>query len=415
MKNSLFLGIFALSFSMWSNDAVADGVLAAPASGGGQYGANRRIRTYDSGYTAVKGNFKLPTYKIPGSPVAPLATTDTNPYDARPSFYLGASRGGDVYDEDTGEALGLFEVDAGFAYENYRPLQSGVGPVQAGWSIFIRTTSPPNTPQGGAFVSPAGAWRCGPGTPNANVTDVELMWTFYKRSVLDGEGYGGYLIANVRGSNGNPLPLASQPQDKNGSGVRIRATYDGQQSPGSYTITRAINAMRVKRVVAITQADKPRHLQFPVATGGGVYQEDGSYMRGLSFTQGQVSQQDPAPGGFNYNYTPSQWFDWTTFVTDNGDNQAQSTGYYPGGSDKTVLSYQLVPPFAPDPGVPLLIETGKAPGSLPIFSFPGIPQPQWGDVISSRYASENVDINLRSYIPVGGGLVSPSGITPDID
>ncbi len=401
MKNSLFLGIFALSFSLWSSAAIADGVLAAPGGGGGQYGANRRVRTDESGYTAVKGSFKLPTYKIPAFLAASPASNANNPYESRPSFYLGASRG-DEFHFNNG-----FEIDAGFAYENYSPLQNGVGPVQPGWSVFIRTKSNGNN----TYVNAGSAWRCGPGTPNASVTDVDLMWTFYKQSVTSGGGYGGYLTANVRDLFGNPLPPDLQPKDRDGSGVRIRA-----KSGDSYTIGQAINAARVKRVIAMTQSSRLNYLQFPIATGGGVYQEDGSYMRGLSFTQGQVSQQNPAPGGFNLNYTPSQWLTWDSTNTDNDDNQSGSTGYYPGGDDKTVLSYQLVPPFALNPGVPIPTDTGrKAAGSLPVFSFPGIPQPQWIDVISSRYSSEKVDINLRSFVPVGGSRISLSGITSDVE
>lgn len=71
----------------------------------------------------------------------------------------------------------------------------------------------------------------------------------------------------------------------------------------------------MKRVVAITQGNKNKPLQFPVLEGGGIYQEDGSYMIGCQFQDGMLSTQRPI-GGFEHNYTPSEFSLWDLASTD---------------------------------------------------------------------------------------------------
>lgn len=399
-KNLLFasLGVVApLSI------AFADGVLPTPAVANGQFGANRRVITLDApDYTAVRGNFTLPTIRIPSF------SYRGNIYRSKPTFYLGCSTEG-YYDDEFDYVAGV-EVDAGFQYESEPIRITGGVTAPAGWSILVRTTGAATT-IGGQTQNPAYAtgglgWRCGPGTPNSGVASVDMMWTVYQLTPAQGGGYGGYLVANVAGAG-----QFVQPVDRDFNDNKIRA----RSAPSTYRIVQTTAGMAIKRVVGMTQGKDQFNLLFPIQTGGGLYQEDGSYLRGCSFTNGQVSPQSPPSTGWNY--FPTQWLTWDASRTLN-DDQTGSTGFYPGGRDKSVLSYQTTPPYEgiiPAEGTgPVVVVKGHANSSRPIFEFPNLPQSEWENEVSSRYATETINVNLRNFFPVGGRTVTIGGVTPNV-
>ena len=406
MKRYCFIFIsvpLVLGLMSQVRSAFADGELNGAASG--QFGANRRVRTPDQGYTAVKGNFNIPQESDINIPFVAVPVSaagivydykNSNRYQSKPSFYLGCDR--DVpADDEVGAGL---EVDAGLQYEIGGFGGNGL-PLPNGWAIFVRTTGK-YTDKDGELVNPQGTWRCGPGTANSDVTNINLLWTYYKFASPAPPVYGGYLQVTAIDSAGQPLSSDRQPKDRDFQDNKIRALTNNQGFV-SNIITDAIGDTRVKRVVAVTQGgSQGAPLQFPIPNGG-KYQEDGSYFRNSTFSDGMVSVQKPPSTGASW--SPSSWLTWDAQQTDLSDKSPEATGYYPGGLDHTVIGYRLRPPYSPT-NFPVVV--GHAGISNEIFQFPGIPKANWdSNNAPTRYANETVSINLEAYIPALGFPITP--------
>lgn len=413
MKNAFFFAVTCGVLQM--HTALADGLVAVPPPGAGQFGANRRVRTLDSDFTAVKGNFTLPTVRVPATSPN-IVTGLNNPFRSNPTFYFGCSAA-QIEDSETGEFIGGLEVDAGLQYESARPAIGTGQAIPKGWAVIVRASNERAVVRQN-FVSADKKWRAG-----SNVTSVTLVWTVYKLSVANSGGYGGYLQVTANGASG-PLPESDQPQDPDLGSNKIRAQL---YSPDSSNFNRGrsliynISGMRVKRVVAINQgreldpatgAYTGPILPFPYPNGG-IYAEDGSYLRNCTFSGGQISQQISAPSvnDFGAAYNPSAWVTWDASNTDNNNKTSVDTGYYPGGRDKTLVGDDAK-------------TYGNAPTSLPILDFTGtltnagtpLPPTQWDDAVSSRYANETVSINLRNGTATNGTVISSSGgATPNAE
>ena len=393
-------------------DTDGDGKLNAPDPNAGQYGANRRVRTKapDEGYTAVKGNFNIPQesdLNVPNFIGDFFDLSSGNRYRSKPSFYFGCERD-EPGDEEVQAGL---QVDAGFQYESQAIKVGGNADndpsyIPPGWGIFVRTTGKYTDSDGVTIAAGTNAsvtyWRCGPDTLNSDVTSVDLLWTYYKFASPSPPFYGGYLEVNALNASG-PIPDKDQPKDQQFFDRKIRARTNPSDFFSSiYTITDSIANTRVKRVVAMTQGTTPGSpLEFPVPNGG-IYQEDGSYFLNSRFSNGMVSKQKPTSTGASW--APTSWLTWDVAQTDVSDRSAGATGYYPGGLNSSVIGYQLRPPFLPASSVKTVI--GNAAGAEKIFQFPSIPEANWDEALSSRYANETVSINLRGFTPASGFPIS---------
>lgn len=369
------------------------------------FGANRRVIT-GIGYTAVRGNFMLPTIRVPGNYNASTA-------NSKPTFYLGSSQNG--ADDPTSSGVDS-EADTGMQWEwEALPYNTGTALVTTppGWSVFLyssvgnagRTTSNIRQSTSAGFRG----WRCGPGTLNDKVTSVDMEWVLEKGPVI--QTYG-YLKINAIGAASADQPTGTTGFDSLG---KIYATSGGNQvdfGPGTA-------GMRVKRVVGITQGGMygsnrshvmptiPAVLRFPLSSPDKIYDEDGSYMEGCVFggvagqSSGQLRYGPPRQG-----VSPA-WENWS-LNADTVDRPSveleadRRTGWYPGGKDRQYLNPTSYFGFSFLP-----LDT-NATGFTDHFNFFSVP-------FSNKYDAEQVDISLRSATPTTGYIITPSDITDNID
>lgn len=383
--------------------AQAEGVLPTPDVAAAIRGANRRVVTASDagngkGYTAVRGTFDVPNVFVPSGPYygGGMAPPPGNRVNSLPTFYLGCNHKND-YTDPTEAA---FEVDAGVQYQWKAASGSDQygNPFYAppGWEVFVKVS---NSAVNSGSANPTGYWRAGPGTDNPNVTSFSLEWNFERANY--GVGYYGYLKVGAMGAVTQPATAGDLP------GTVYACNHQLILGP---TDTAGTN-FRAKRVVGITQGGKrpsfaydyDRWLSFPRNStdnydfqrdannnilfgsdgyplgGSGLYGEDGTYMRGCHFYNGQV--------GSGLGRDAVTWVDWDQAVIDDAN-----TGFYPGGNDKT--------------GAPVI-------SSLPVFDFKypaSITGPAGaGLVMPARYKEETVDVNLRSAKTKIGVIVTPGG------
>ena len=380
-----------LSASLIAMPAIvwADGPLPTPASGSGVFGANRRVITTPNGLNGVRGSFTVPTFRVPTDFYAPLVLVNTirdgNSANSKPGFYLGCKQDpADSVDGDPDDTAKL-DVDAGVIWEPRRiKIGDGSTTVPPGFSIFVFTKG--DYARGGVHVNPVSQWRASVGAvggANANVTQFDLTWRIYrmKYGLIYLPGYGGYLEVNAVGAG-------AQPTDRFGEPGRIYARGNNM-GPDDEQICASTSAMRVKRVVAMNQGGKDNSGRVAYLPTNGIYEEDGSYMRGCVFggitgqATGEVLNEFPIYGAYD---TPTGWRQFSSVFVDQNN-----TGYYPPGFDQTV-------------GIPLRpLATARK-----HFEFPGIPVANW-DVPgnNSRYDNETVNINLRNARQFVGDLVVP--------
>ncbi len=414
MKNRLHLSFSALLLCIAVTSSIRtargqDGIFSEDSLiASGFRGANRRVIT-GYGYTAVRGNFLLPTIRVPGALNFPVA-------NSKPTFYLGTSQNA----ADDPSSNGIFsEADAGFQWEwETLPFTDDDGIVSTtkpGWAAFVTadTGLRADTPVrertvGGGFRG----WRCGPGTNNPNVTSVDMEWVLERR--IDGgvfTGTNGYLRINAIGA-------VSQPGSTNvrePTGQIYATDAYGRVNFGPGTAT-----MRAKRVVGITQGGSyggnrfapgggtriPAKLRFPLNGGGNIYDEDGSYMQDCLFSG--VTGQDAGQVCFGQTRQGAVplWENWSSGLNrvDHPSVEVEAerrSGWYPGGKDK-----QWLDPTTYILGViPFNFSGTNAPGAVDHFSFPGFP--------FIRYDREVVNISLRSATPTNGNIVTVGGSSFD--
>ena len=386
-----------------------DGTWPDPPVGAGIRGANRRVITNRTGYYAVRGRFNVPLMRVPADAVA----NTTNP---KPGFYLGVSQGSDIIEDENGEFISPdpIEVDAGIIFE-VRAVNTGrvdsLGrpiTVPIGYTPFVRTTSN-YTDRKGTFVSTGNQWRSGFGTKNPNVTHFDLAWTIYENATfgIRLNTKGGLLYVNAIGA-------VNQPTDKvTGEENYIYARDD----TGGTHICDSTVTMAAKRVVAINQGGEgltvggrsyDSYLEFPLPTGG-IYQEDGSFMRNSTFSGMQVvggpikaggeiaKGRVPVDGQAKYFATrpygntdnTSLWVPFGSANLSDIDLQANlsSTGWFPGGLDQTNrLPAGIVHPAT----------------ARPIIEFPDMNREDYIVPTPERYNSEKVSINLRAGVRTAG-------------
>ncbi len=326
--------------------AQADGSVGVAGSDNGGAGPFRRVKTdsfgfIGTGYYGVRGNFTVPTLFLA-------------PYDedikTTPDLYLGG-----------GQASGKVEIDAGVDYE--RAIQG----APDGWTVVVRVSGGPNP----APVNAKPVWRAGPGTPNPGVTSFDQTWLVdINKNLANGNPNPNYLTATLQvTANG----AETQP-DGNG----VVAASDGLP----IFIDAANLGLNVKRVMAVAQ-------------DGTAYKEEGSYMRGSVFTNGQVLVTIPIP------VPPIGLLDvplWINF-SQAGINQNTGpvvTGYGPDGKDHGVLT------------------TNKnIPAARYIVDFPGrgtTPQAR-NAADPARYDNESVDVNMLKRRKTSGKLITPDSVT----
>lgn len=378
----------------------ADGPLPQPVAGSGVFGANRRVLTVP-GYNGVRGSFTVPTFRIPTSFYAPkvLANTivDGNSANSKPGFYIGCRQDPADTNDPQDDTIKL-DVDAGVIWET-RALTASDGTtlVPSGFAIFVLAKGY-YAPTGGKQVNASGGWRAsvggGVGAPNAGVTKFDLTWRIYRRKFGNFYivGYGGYLEVNAVGAGAQPTDSFGEP-----GRIYARGSNDSEQ------LCDTISAMQVKRVVAINQGGRDRPVSLPPSRNAylptnGIYEEDGSYLRGCVFggvtgqPRGEVLSEFPVKGAYD---NPTQWTDFSLSA------QGTDTGYYPSGYDQTL-------------GIPRRpLSTSRK-----YFEFPGIPEAFWDsedwdpEDYQSRYDNETVNINLRNARAIVGNRVVPgSGTT----
>ena len=347
----------------------------------GVYGVNRRIITRPSTaqpYTGVAGTFTVPTIFVPGQVYwapSPGATPDVieGRANSKPTFYLGGRI-------DLGEDAGNFEVDAGVQYEWQAftagrpdpndPTQRITDYIPPGFGIFVRTSnaqwSTPNT-----WRQPYG-YRFGPFTLNPGVTSVEMELLF-ERTGVPLVGYRSHLETNLVGAamqpNGNGMIEAND-------GNRVRLTLDG---------------MQMKRVVGITQGGGgylPLAFPLDVNAADRYYEEDGSYMHDIRFSEGRIA--------INPNIPSPVWQRWDVAAQNDAIDQ-EDTGSIPGHlvEDQTQRA-------------PAAVRGMHLPSATPIFTYRSLDdtnQPPNSE-ISSRYRDETMSISLRRAVQVIGDVVS---------
>lgn len=235
----------------------------------GAWGVNRVIRT-NGNYSAVEGTaaiwFKMPAEQDRGV----IATTRrTNPYDNKPSAYLGAGR-------VNAQGVPEIEADAGLQYEtnDWRDYLALYG-VNEGWAAFISQAQGGNTaqytnprtwnrypnlvtaanPDGGVWE----AWRGG--RQNAGEASITSSLRF---DVMSGGA------ARLRVGNFNRLTNEQNPNEPNAFFWNSTSTdplpvhrYDGGYLiwpwVGIAVFDTSVGAMArtsVKRVVAMTRANE---------------------------------------------------------------------------------------------------------------------------------------------------------------
>lgn len=243
-----------------------------------------------------------------------------------------------------------------------------------GYALFVRTSNADFGDAGSpdSWVSPPGGYRFGAGTQNPNASDVDLKLLFQRQQF--GSTFKAYLDVFVHGADSQP----SESKIYAHHGVSVLATN--------------LQSMRVKRVVGITQggAAYPSALHFPLVTipnaSNTYYEEDGSYMRGVIFRDGEVATNVASPS----------WQGWDTVAANGGMDQA-GTGSAPGPfvRDQTLLS-------------PANIRGQHLLSSLPVINYPGRTDPTQSplDTQPFRYKYEVVDVNLRKAVSVTGNVIS---------
>ena len=389
------------------------------------FGANRRVIS-GLGYTAVRGNFTIPTIRVPGGFNTPVA-------NSKPTFYLGSSQ--NAADDPTSSGTPS-EADAGLQWEwESLPFYDGTRflTTAPGWTPFLTTsvggaatnTRVYETTSPGVFRG----WRCGPGTFNPDVTSVDLEWVIERgltRNIPNTMSYG-YLRINAIGAVRQP--------DSTSSGTspgKIYASNGGVLGQDNGTLVDfgpGTAGMRVKRVVGITQGGSygrnrfrpggtslPATLRFPLHLRNmdKICDEDGSYMRNCQF--GGVAGQDAGQVCFGQTRQTSvpNWQSWSanadfnSVVTSVEVNAVRRSGWYPGGRDQQWLdptSYFFGFPFQPP--------ATSAALSLPHFEF--LYDRGDSDSNNSRYDREKIDINLRSATPTDGNIVTVGDISYDSD
>lgn len=385
----------AVSFALSVSQVRGEGAKDTDSRWARAFGANRVVRTV-TGYTDVKGYFRVPEFHLPiiylhnpggsriGKPTISqsiysairgtgsynpdsldgymkelrkanaqnsLLNANSNPNDDKPTFYLGSE-----YDT---AGPGAVEVDAGLQYE-WMPLY-GAPP---GWSLFIS--------HDGDYYSPhvmvngkERAYRAGLDTNNSDVQEYRLVHGVESDGRI-------YLHSDARGGNNIADPI-----------VKFHWHLGQNQVAFSADQLAFIN---VKRVQGITQK-----------TGvSGVL--DNSFMRGCLFQQGYVRTTDEV------DFAP-----WMPI-----DVNDARTGYKPDGTDLTggpaIFGNLNCPQFKID--YPSVTENSH----LPLTDVLHI-RGAWHNVKGSeqtdvyRYKYEQVDINLRSGSHVVGYTIRPrSGI-----
>ena len=348
------------------------------------FGANRRVTTEPNGYVGVKGTFKTPEIKVPLvwkynpdlfalTPYGPLESYA----DSKPSFYFGSTRGPDPNNEFELENI---EVDAGVQWEWKTQIFTVADPQDPskrisdyrppGWTIFINNRGM-NDKNWSAF-----GWRSSPGRtePDSNPGVTEFQLTYVLERHFLPVGFTAYLDVKAVGAN-------TQPGYANGDGSGRIWASDGQP------ICMTLEGTSVKRVVAITQGgsnlrfgigDRPDNDTTPV------YEEDGSWMKGSVFSNGQIATR---------NGVTLSWHPWSQIPID-----AARTGWYPDKKDKS--TYILRPYFS----------TGHAADAKWVFDFPSLGNQNLPGRYASypnRYDEETIDISLRYHVPtsiLGGGV-----------
>lgn len=368
--------------------AYSEGTIPAGGSTG-SLGVNRRVITNPAAtstpafqYCGVRGIFDVPTIFVPLGRVG-IGLLQPNRANSKPTFYLGAS---------AQKAGGNFEVDAGVQYEwraavvaPYNDPSTGASvPASVappGYLVFVRNTNADFT--NNQFLTAAGGWRCGPGTLNPAVSDFRLDWSFERRGSSFNVFFAGLLKVDAAGAN-------AQPRDPN-DGVPGRF-----YAANGALLRQNLTGMRMKRVVGITQGAQPAQgavpaypvtLHFPLNSASPFYEEDGSYMIGCKFTNGEIATNAASPS----------WVTWDSVPTGGNIDQTR-TGSSPG---PTVTDRTFRQPAA--------IAGTPAPGALPVFAYStpsGISIPS-ASTAPSRYRDETVDINLRRAVPIVGEVVTP--------
>ena len=353
----------------------------------GVFGANRRVKTLpapDLPYCGVKGNFTIPTVFVPVGVYIPQPPRNQSPNiidgraNSKPTFYLGAQQE---------RAGGNFEVDAGIQYEwqAFGTETTRIDPntgltvfgyVPPGYSIFVRTSNADFGDAGSpkSWVSPPGGYRFGAGTQNSNAHDVDLKLLFERQQF--GTTFKSYLDVFVYGADAQPAES------------RIYAHH------GVSVLAANLAQMRVKRVVGITQGGNsyPGALHFPLVTiplaSQAYYEEDGSYMRGVVFRDGEVATNVASPG----------WQGWDVVAANGGIDQTnEGTGSAPGPfvRDQTLLS-------------PVNVRGQHLISSLPVINYPDRTDTTQSpvDTQPNRYSFETIDVNLRKAVTVTGNVIS---------
>lgn len=353
-------------------------------------GVNRRVYT-PAGYDGVAGTVTNIRFRMPArngnltanANVNGRVVLGTNPYDNKPTVYLGGR--GDAFNIAGAEV----EVDAGLQFETgiYRQ-------VDPGWSAFSSRiiVQPGNEAQ---YTSPRywdgtawQPWRSSPNTwgPETPTSYVGSLGS-YLRFDFTANGEASLVVGELNRMAGITQAGQWQPflWNQNAAGLRptpadVAAGYRVWPYVGMGTQVVQHNAnLRVKRVVGMTRA----RAGSPNLRGaiGATTELDGSTLQ-CAFEGGQVS---PA--------NSSQWSNWA-IAHNNGPavNQAE-TGY-----------------DAPETGHPAYDRRWRhtrTPTSLPIVRFPGYNDPAarsgpGNGVANDRYSAETVQINLRSASGPGG-------------
>lgn len=246
------------------------------SGGGGAYGGNRRVFTKDSGYQGIEGVFSMPqSFYLGDEYVADgeergtdgrPETPGSNPRQNKPTFYFGA----DGHN---------FNLEVGFQYEGL--FKDG---LDAGWSAYSSITLTYAPSQGNA----------------------ETVGNWYQSTLLSnrqqqqaGKLVPAKIIIQADGSITSALGAFAQPQTRSGATPNIYPAItrpDGQVPKTS---------IKVRRVIGMTQK-----------TGlTGDDEGDGSYVRGVGFTQGHLyrwSQSGSTPEHIpwstgDHNYAPEHY------------------------------------------------------------------------------------------------------------
>ena len=182
---------------------------------GGDWGANRRVRTFP-GYVGVAGTFTVNTaISIPTDEHGVVSLT-SNPFNCGYSFYLGG-----------GTSNGRLEVDAGLQWcdldsqeaENRKLPQSNQNPIHpewVGWAAFINCS---RIGQPSAYTCPRyltaddgfQPWRCNFKQPTYGLKYI-VTRAGYLALTIDGPGWPGgtvYWRERAYKKNQSPLPLAT--------------------------------------------------------------------------------------------------------------------------------------------------------------------------------------------------------------